>query len=482
MALHVRGEGLELHERRQVGGAHAREPPAVVHHRHLAPAEQGRGRPQRVRARGGHPPARHAGQPAHVRDHDARQRRRRRKPAGAGQALGPARDPVAPAGAGLPPQARTKLDQLTAEVKDLADRKKFVYDDDLLALAGHAPTGSLRLVRYQAVTGNRVMPTATVEVERDGRPFAASAVGNGPLDAALKAADAALGLELELLELHTRAVTAGKDALAEVSVRVRFDGREAQGQAASTDSIEAALKAYLSAAGAARAGRGGGVSQGPRTLFQKVWDAHVVRPEAEDTPAVLYVDLHLAARGDFAAGLRRPAGARPARATTGPDARDHGPRDPDDAAPERIVRAFRSGSGGAGGAAGVEHARGGDHALRPGPRAAGHRARDRARAGRSPSRADHRLRRQPHQHARRLGRARVRHRHQRGGPGAGHAVPAAGAAAHAGGRGRGAAGPGRHREGPEPRAHRAARRRTAAPATSSSTGARRCARSRSRSA
>jgi 2-isopropylmalate synthase len=148
-----------------------------------------------------------------------------------------------------------EVDQLTAEVKDLADRKKFVYDEDLLALAGRAPAGSLCLVRYQAVTGNRVMPTATVEIERDGRPRAASAVGNGPLDAALKAADAALGLDVELLELHTRAVTAGKDALAEVSVRVRFDGREATGQAASTDSIEAALKAYLSAAGAARVGQ-----------------------------------------------------------------------------------------------------------------------------------------------------------------------------------------------------------------------------------
>jgi 2-isopropylmalate synthase len=147
----------------------------------------------------------------------------------------------------------SELEELTAEVKDLADRKKFVYDEDLLALAGRAPAGSLKLVRYQAVSGNRVMPTATVEIERDGRTSAASAVGNGPLDAALKAADAALGVTVELLELHTRAVTAGTDALAEVSVRVRYGGREATGQAASTDSIEAALKAFLSAAGAARA-------------------------------------------------------------------------------------------------------------------------------------------------------------------------------------------------------------------------------------
>jgi 2-isopropylmalate synthase len=77
-------------------------------------------------------------------------------------------------------------------------------------------------------------------------------VGNGPLDAALKALDTALGWPLELLELHTRAVTAGKDAVAEVIVRVRRGETETTGQAASTDSIEAALRAYVSAAGAFR--------------------------------------------------------------------------------------------------------------------------------------------------------------------------------------------------------------------------------------
>jgi 2-isopropylmalate synthase len=98
-----------------------------------------------------------------------------------------------------------------------------------------------------------VLPTATVEVEVDGETRSASAVGNGPLDAALKAADAALGLDLQLLELTTRAVTGGKDAMAEVLVRVRHDGAESSGQGASTDTIEAALKAYLSAVATARA-------------------------------------------------------------------------------------------------------------------------------------------------------------------------------------------------------------------------------------
>jgi 2-isopropylmalate synthase len=69
----------------------------------------------------------------------------------------------------------------------------------------------------------------------------------------LKAADTALGLDLELLEMHTRALTAGKDALAEVIVRVRHEGVESSGQAASADTIEATLKAYLSAVAVARA-------------------------------------------------------------------------------------------------------------------------------------------------------------------------------------------------------------------------------------
>jgi 2-isopropylmalate synthase len=141
------------------------------------------------------------------------------------------------------------VDALTTRVKELADHKKFVYDEDLLDLVAHVPEHRARLVRYQTLSGNQLMPTATVEIEVDGQRRSASAVGNGPLDAAMRATDAALGHDIELLELHTRAVTAGKDAMAEVVVRIRCGKSEATGQAASTDSIEASLKAYLSAVG-----------------------------------------------------------------------------------------------------------------------------------------------------------------------------------------------------------------------------------------
>jgi 2-isopropylmalate synthase len=145
-----------------------------------------------------------------------------------------------------------EVEALTTRVKELADGKKFVYDEDLLDLVAHVPEHRARLVRYQTLSGNQLMPTATVELEVDGQRRSASAVGNGPLDAALKATDAALGLDVQLLELHTRAVTAGKDAIAEVVVRIRQGQAESTGQAASTDSIEASLKAYLSAVGSVR--------------------------------------------------------------------------------------------------------------------------------------------------------------------------------------------------------------------------------------
>jgi 2-isopropylmalate synthase len=148
-----------------------------------------------------------------------------------------------------------EVEEVTRKVKELADRTKFVYDEDLLAIVAHSAEPRAKLVRYQIVAGNQILPTATVEVEIEGHRRSASAVGNGPLDAALKAADAAIGFELSLLEMHTRAVTAGKDAVAEVTVRVEHDGIESLGQAASKDTIEATLKAYLSAVASAREAR-----------------------------------------------------------------------------------------------------------------------------------------------------------------------------------------------------------------------------------
>ncbi len=148
--------------------------------------------------------------------------------------------------------SREQIEDVTVRVKELADRKKFVYDDDLLALASAKGVSRPRLVRYQAVSGSALIPTATVEIEFDGERRVGSASGKGLMDAAVRALEAAFGFDIELLELHTRAVTAGTDPLAEAIVRVRQGDVEAAGQAASADAVEAALRAYLSAAATAR--------------------------------------------------------------------------------------------------------------------------------------------------------------------------------------------------------------------------------------
>ena len=196
------------------------------------------------------------------------------------------------------------------------------------------------------------------------------------------------------------------------------------------------------------------MGDGGRTLLDKVWDAHLVSAETEETPAVLYVDLHLVhevtspqafaelrARG---LRVRRPERtvatmdhAIPTR--VGPDGRRapaEGAAAEQVSALERNCREF-----------GVTLYSVGDDAP-------GHRPRHRPRAGPHPPGLDDRLRRQPHEHPRRLRGPRLRHRHERGRPRARHAVPAPAQAEDLRGRARRVALRRRHRQGPDPRPHR----------------------------
>ena len=163
----------------------------------------------------------------------------------------------------------------------------------------------------------------------------------------------------------------------------------------------------------------------PRTLFEKVWDAHVVRPETADTPAVLYVDLHLVheVTSPQAFSELRARGLQVRRPDLTVATMDHStPTLPK--VDGRYPFVDRRGRG-AGGGPGEELPRVRHHPARPGQRGPGHRPRDRPRARHHPARQDHRLRRQPHQHPRRLRSPGLRHRHERGGARPGHPVPPA---------------------------------------------------------
>ena len=157
---------------------------------------------------------------------------------------------------------RDKLGQLGYEVgdnqlkdifvrfKELADRKKEVFDDDIVALmrsGEDAENDYLQLVSMKVICGTGGPAEATLEMEIDGKDVSATASGDGPVDASFKAVRKLYpnSAHLQLYQVH--AVTEGTDAQATVSVRLEEDGNIATGQSANTDTVVASAKAYINA-------------------------------------------------------------------------------------------------------------------------------------------------------------------------------------------------------------------------------------------
>jgi 2-isopropylmalate synthase len=139
--------------------------------------------------------------------------------------------------------------------KEIGDKKKFVYDDDLTALVEDHITEvpeTWSLEYLNVVSGNHTVPTATVRLRKAGEKkdgaVQDAGVGDGPVDAALKAIDRLTQTRGRLMDYSLRAVSQGKDALGEVTVKVDFGkGELVTGKGASTDVIEASARAYLNA-------------------------------------------------------------------------------------------------------------------------------------------------------------------------------------------------------------------------------------------
>ena len=134
--------------------------------------------------------------------------------------------------------------------KRLADKKKFIYDEDLETIVeeefAEIPA-TWQFAYLHIVSGTQTVPTATIKLKSKSGLVGEAASGDGPVDACYKAIDKITKRKGELLDYAIQAVTKGKDALGEVTVRVRSKGKVAIGKAASTDVIEASAKAYLNA-------------------------------------------------------------------------------------------------------------------------------------------------------------------------------------------------------------------------------------------
>jgi 2-isopropylmalate synthase len=134
--------------------------------------------------------------------------------------------------------------------KDLADRKKSIYNEDLEALVTDSlvrQDGRFALANLVFTSGTFATPTATVELLIDGESRKATALGDGPVDAVFKAIAELTETKCSLVQYQVKAITGGMDAQGEVTVTIEDDGRRVIGHGAHTDIIVASGRAYVNA-------------------------------------------------------------------------------------------------------------------------------------------------------------------------------------------------------------------------------------------
>lgn len=140
---------------------------------------------------------------------------------------------------------------LFARFKKLADSKKTVYDEDLIALIEDevaTENDKIKFVSLQIVAGTEGPQIAELTLVVDGEKKLAKVEGNGPVDAIFKAIREICPHEdthLQLYQVH--AITGGTDAQAEVTVRLEEDGKTVNGQGADADTLVASARAYIHA-------------------------------------------------------------------------------------------------------------------------------------------------------------------------------------------------------------------------------------------
>ena len=145
----------------------------------------------------------------------------------------------------------TELNNAFLKFKTVADKKKEVTDWDLESIVNaeiQQPPEIFRLELVQVSCGDRARPTATVTLRTPtGEELTDAAIGTGPVDAVYKAINRVVNVPNQLIEFSVQSVTAGIDALGEVTIRLRHGDRIFSGHSANTDIIVASAHAYVNA-------------------------------------------------------------------------------------------------------------------------------------------------------------------------------------------------------------------------------------------
>ena len=144
-----------------------------------------------------------------------------------------------------------QLKEVLAQVKALGDKGKQVTDSDLHAIAetvmGLPTVRPIKLEEFTAVTGDKIMPTASVRLTINGKTFTEAGIGIGPVDAAINAIKRAISMvtDIQLDEYQVKSITGGTDALVEVVVRLRKGNRVVTSTGARGDIVMASVEAVL---------------------------------------------------------------------------------------------------------------------------------------------------------------------------------------------------------------------------------------------
>jgi 2-isopropylmalate synthase len=144
------------------------------------------------------------------------------------------------------------VDRAFVQFKDLADKKKEIFDPDIDAivedLISDVPA-TWELKTVQTTAGGGVIATATVCLRnvKEDQTVQDAATGDGPVDAIYSVIQRITGVTVQLKEYQLRAITGGKEAQGEATIKVQQNGKTVRGRAHSVDVIEASARAYLNA-------------------------------------------------------------------------------------------------------------------------------------------------------------------------------------------------------------------------------------------
>ena len=142
-----------------------------------------------------------------------------------------------------------ELDKLFKKFKDLADKKKQLFEEDLIALVDDesSTNSKIKFIDLKVKCGSNLNANSEIQIEIDGKLKKSLSDGQGPIDSIFKSIQKIVANNAQLILFQVNSITKGVDAQAEVNVRLQESGISVQGQGKDIDTMVASAKAYISA-------------------------------------------------------------------------------------------------------------------------------------------------------------------------------------------------------------------------------------------